>query len=191
MINTALQHILSELNIYFSLRSGSVADSAVVAGNLFDTDGSLNTATQNKVVMSLVNIEQDAVYKPLESFKKLPDGSSKRMKPEININLYLLFIANLSTYSEAMKSLTHIISFFQLNSYFNYTNINGLENQQGRISIDMFSMTFEQQNNLWGVLGAKYMPSIMYKVGMMEIRDEQIEDVALPVQEIHIEGEGL
>ncbi|GAB5381067.1 MAG: hypothetical protein Alis3KO_04980 [Aliiglaciecola sp.] len=191
MINIALQHVVSELNTYFGLRTGAAADSNVVAASLFDVDGNVNSAAQNKVVMSMVNLEQDAVYKPLESFRTLPDGSSERLKPEININLYILFIANLSSYFEAMKSLTNVISFFQLNPYFDYKSISGLENIRGRLSFELFSMTFEQQNNLWGVLGAKYMPSVVYKVGMLEVRDDQVEGIAPPVKEIHIEGEGV
>ena len=47
-------------------------------------------------------------------------------------------------------------------------------------------MTFEQQNHLWGALGAKYMPSVMYRLALVAVRDEQIEAEVLPVQEILI-----
>ncbi len=152
-----------------------LADSAVVAGSLFDLEGNINDATKNKVVLSMVNIEQDSVYKPVEAFKRVEGGKSQRINPQININLYVLFVANLSVYTEAMKSIAHVISFFQLNPSFDYADFAGEKGPKGRLSFDLFSMTFEQQNNLWSVLGAKYMPSVVYKVGMLEIQDQQIE----------------
>lgn len=188
LINTAIAHVLGELNSYFGLQSGSSAESVVVAGSLFDLDGNINTATKNKVVLSMVNIEQDSVYKPVEAYRRAEDGSSQRIKPQINVNLYLLFVANLAIYTEAMKSISNVISFFQINPSFDYADFVGAKGPKGRMSFDLFSMTFEQQNNLWSVLGAKYMPSVVYKVGMLEIQDQQIEAEVPPVQELWVEG---
>jgi hypothetical protein len=188
LINTAIGHVLVELNSYFGLQSGNEAESEVVAGSLFDLDGNVNTATKNKVVLSMVNIEQDSVYKEVEAFKQIEDGKSQRIRPRIHINLYLLFVANLSIYSEAMKSIANVISFFQVNPSFDFVDFVGADGPKGRISFDLFSMTFEQQNNLWSVLGGKYMPSVVYKVGMLEIQDEQIESEVPPVQELWIDG---
>ncbi len=188
MINTAIGYVLTELNSYFDLQSGSAAESIVVAGSLFDLDGNINTETKNKVVLSMVNIEQDSVYKPVESFKRLDDGRGQRIKPKININLYLLFVANLGIYSEAMKSIANVISFFQINPSFDYADFVVANGPKGRLSFDLFSMTFEQQNNLWSVLGAKYMPSVVYKVGMLEIQDTQVESEVPPVQELWVDG---
>ncbi len=188
MINTAIQHVVAELNSYFDLRSGASTAGHVVAGSLFDLDGNINTATKDKVVLSMVNIEQDAVYKPINAFKKKADGTSERVKPEIKINIYLLIVANRSKYDEAMKAIAHVISFFQFQPSFDYAAIAGLEEREGRISFDLFSMTFEQQNHLWGLLGGKYMPSVMYKVGLMDIYDGQVEAEVPPVQEIWVNG---
>ena len=46
-------------------------------------------------------------------------------------------------------------------------------------------MTFEQQNHLWASLGAKYMPCVMYKVGIMAIQDMQIEAKVPLVEEMN------
>ncbi|MCP3669611.1 MAG: DUF4255 domain-containing protein [Gammaproteobacteria bacterium] len=188
MINTAIGHVLVELNSYFGLQSGHEAESVVVAGSLFDLDGNVNTATKNKVVLSMVNIEQDSVYREVEAFKQTEGGKGQRIKPKINVNLYLLFVANLAIYTEAMKSIANVVSFFQINPSFDYADFVGTEGPKGRMSFDLFSMTFEQQNNLWSVLGAKYMPSVVYKVGMLEIKDQQIESEVPPVQELWVEG---
>ena len=74
-------------------------------------------------------------------------------KPEVRVNLYLLFVANLADYGEALKAVGHIISFFQHRKSIDYSSVPGLVNQEGRLAFELHSMTFEQQNHLWGALG--------------------------------------
>ncbi|RLA16292.1 MAG: DUF4255 domain-containing protein, partial [Gammaproteobacteria bacterium] len=115
-----------------------------------------------------------------------PDGSTDVVQPEVRVNLFLLFIANISEYDESLKALEYVISFFQTRHVFNYASIPQLADQQGRMVFELHSMTFEQQNHLWGSLGSKYQPSIMYKAGIVNIRDRQLEAQVQPVQDILI-----
>ncbi len=186
MIDQAMAYVVSELNAYLHLRSPSLAPNRIVAGSLFDLDGNVNQQTRDMVVLSVVNVEEDPVYRSVETFDKRPDGTSTLIKPEVKINLYLLFVANLSDYNEALKMLSYVISFFQLRNSFDYSRIPALVDRQGRMVFELFSMTFEQQNHLWGALGAKYMPSLMYKVGILEVRDQQIVAEIPPVQELSV-----
>jgi hypothetical protein len=183
LIHPALQHIVLELNTYFKLISPSSGGDRIVFGTLFDLDGQVNTATKGKVVVSVVNVEEEGIYRSVDLYRKRNDGTSELVKPEIRINLYVLFVANLGDYEEILKAISHIISFFQLRPSFDYSNIPSLADREGRISVELFSMTFEQQNHLWGALGGKYMPSVMYKIGIVGIRDEQIEAEVPPVEE--------
>jgi hypothetical protein len=183
LIYPALQHIVLELNTYFKLISPSSGEERVVVGTLFDLDGQVNNATKGKVVVSVVNVEEEGIYRSVDLYRKRDDGVSALVKPEVRINLYVLFVANLSNYEEVLKAISQIISFFQLKPSFDYSDIPLLAEREGRISVELFSMTFEQQNHLWGALGGKYMPSVMYKIGIVGIRDEQIEEEIPPVEE--------
>ncbi|MNN16384.1 hypothetical protein D3C81_1295200 [compost metagenome] len=40
----------------------------------------------------------------------------------------------------------------------------------------MVNMNFEELNNLWGVLGDAYFPSVVYKVRMVKVQLDEIED---------------
>ena len=74
----------------------------------------------DKVVMSLVNVEEERLFRAVDHNQRQDDGSYAKIRPETRLNLYLLFIANLTDYDEALKALSHIISFFQHRSYFEY-----------------------------------------------------------------------
>ena len=39
-----------------------------------------------------------------------------------------------------------------------------------KLIVEMISLTFEQQNHMWGTLGAKYLPSVLYKVRMLVVQ---------------------
>ncbi len=186
MIHQAIRHIVTELSAYLNLRSPSLAPDRVVVGSLFDTDGNLNANAKEKVVLSMVNIQLDPVYHSVELYEKRSDGKADLVKPEVRVNLFLLFVANISDYDESLKALEYVISFFQAHHIFNYSTIPALSDQQGRIVFDLYSMTFEQQNHLWGALGSKYQPSVMYKVGLLGIRDRQLEAEVRPVEQVLI-----
>lgn len=186
MIHLALQYIVGEMNAYLNLRSPALDQSRVVNGSLFTLEGTVNNGTRDKIAVMLVNIEEDHVYRSVETFQKRPDGTSQFMQPEKKVNVYLLFVANFADYDESLKAVAQVISFFQHRHSFDYAAIPALSIQEGRMLFDLFSPSFEQQNHLWGTLGAKYMPSVMYKVGLIDIRDEQIEAEVPPIEEILI-----
>jgi hypothetical protein len=186
MIHIAIGYVASELNAYLNLRSPASTPNRIVPGSLFDLNGIINSKTKDKIVLSIVNVEEERVYRSVDIYSKNNNNPGEQVRPEARVNLYVLFVANLGDYSEALKALAHVISFFQLRNSFDYSIIPDLSKRDGRFVFELYSLTFEQQNHLWGALGAKYMPSVMYKVGIMEIQDLQIEAEVPLVEEINI-----
>lgn len=103
MIDRVVSHLVGELNDYFNVRSQS--PDRAEAASLFDLQGSLDPSKINKVVVSLVNVQQDRTYRSVETFETRSDGTSEQVQPPVMIHLYLLFIANFSDYDEAMSTL--------------------------------------------------------------------------------------
>ena len=186
MIHHAIAYITEELNDYLQSRSGPSSESRIVAASLFDLDGNVNNDAKGKIALSVVNVEEDRVYRNVELYARRADGKSELIQPEVKINLFVLFVANFSQYDEALKGVANVISFFQSRALFDYAEIQALAGRKGRIAAELFTMTFEQQNHLWGALGAKYMPSVMYKLGIVDVLDEQVQAEVPPVEEIAI-----
>jgi hypothetical protein len=61
-----------------------------------------------------------------------------------------------------------------------------LDGQIDRLSTELCSLSFEQQNNLWGSLGAKLMASVMYKIKLLAIYDDNIKMEAPPITEANL-----
>jgi len=185
VIHLAVAQMVDELNAYLNLRSGFNQD-RVVAGSLFDLNGAINPRTRDKVVASMVNVEEDRVYHSLDTYQIRADGVSERVKPKVRVNVYVLFVGNLDKYDEGLKAISNVIGFFQRRNVFVVSG-NGTEDAS-RVVFELYSLTFEQQNHLWAALGAKYMPSVMYKAGIVDIRDTQVEAEVPPVEEIATEA---
>ena len=79
-------------------------------GNLLSQGGEVTTEANDKVVMSLVNVEEERLFRSVDHTQRQDDGSYARSRPETRLNLYLLFIANLNNYDEAARCYLQTLS---------------------------------------------------------------------------------
>lgn len=188
MLHQAIAFIIESLNGYFSVKISETEK--VVANSLLLQDGSLQGNIENKIVVSLINVEEERIARNPDIMRKQPDGSLQVIKPEIKLNLYVLFSAYFpSDYNEALKMLSLVIGFFQKNNKFNAANSPQLHPKLHDLSLELFTLGLEQQNHLWGALGAKYLPSVVYKMRIVTISDEEIRGTGDPITEILINEE--
>lgn len=190
MIHLAADYIVDELNAYLNVRSPSLTPGRVVQSNLLAQDGKVEKDAKDKVVLSVVNVEEDRIFRSVRPTRRQEDGGFERVQPDVKLYVYLLFVANLGDYSEALKALSYIVSYFQVNNHVDYVDVPSVEGVEGRLIFELYSQTFEQQNHLWGALGAKYRPSIMYRMGLTTIRDTQKHSETPPIREIDISDSG-
>ena len=177
MIDKAIILIKDKVNAYLKLKA-DITDDKVALNNILSQDGSTSHLPDNSILLSLVNIEEDRILaNSKDIYKEVSDDSISKINPPVHLNLYVLFSANFSedNYIEAIKFLSYIIGFFQGYPVFNHQNSSELNENIEKLIFDLYNMNFEQQNHLWGTLGAKYMPSVIYKVRLVTIQ----EDIAI------------
>jgi hypothetical protein len=166
LINKRLNPILSET---LDGRSGVLIKLGNIALVDAYNDSSIHSLS-NTVVVSAVNFEEEKTFKnlPRTVVRTGPTGVpvALEVKPPIFFNLYLLFSANLSSYRDSLKAVLAITDFFRNENVFNFTHEDG---QEIRLIFDLYAMGLQDLNNLWGFLGGKSMPSILYKVRLVEI----------------------
>ncbi len=185
MLHVMISRLVEGLNGYLDLRAPSATSERVVAVNLVDQSGAPHPRAKDRVVLSVVNVDENRVYRSLEQYRKRADGVSERIRPPVRLDVIVLVAANLGDYGEALKMLSYVIAFFQQTGGFELVAADG---ERARVQLELLSTTFEQQNHLWASLGAKYAPSALYKVGILDIRDAQVEAEVPPVEEIRAEA---
>jgi hypothetical protein len=130
------------------------------------------------------------VMKNQNLYRETPQGTIAKSDPKIMVNLYVLISANFGddefAYRESLKFISYVISFFQSHHVFVPSAYPELDGQIDRLSTELCSLSFEQQNNLWGSLGAKLMASVMYKIKLLAIYDDNIKMEAPPITEANL-----
>jgi hypothetical protein len=152
----------------------------------------------DKIGMSIINVEEERVMKDQVFEHRNSNGVYERYNPELKLNLYVLFCANFVNagtqtykYEEGLKQLSHVISFFQGKYVFTPDNTPGMDPKLRKLIVDIYSYSFEQQYNFWSILGAKYLPSVLYKVRLVSFQEKVLESQNLPIGEVEINTNDL
>lgn len=201
MLRTAMEFLTEELNQYMKVKDpinfGNV--DCVILSGLMNPDGTFAIPMDQgnesfKVLLTLINLEEDRIADSQLNHQRKND-LIQVINPPVNINAYVLFSVYAPSYPTALRLLSHVISFFQSNTTFTpvkYPHLNAkVENDMPwqkieRLTVSLYGTTFEQQNNLWAALGAKYMPNVIYKVRTMSFVDHEPKMQAPPISEINI-----
>lgn len=172
MIQNVLTILTQELNAHLKRQFNSLEES-VILSEIVHQDGSLAFSGDNKIICSLINIEQERVNLNVSMAK------SVKTNPPINLNIYIMFSAYFpGNYEESLKFLSSLIGFFQGKQVFNHSNTPGLDDAVEKISVDMVNMDLHQVSNLWAAVGAKAMPFVAFKLRMLSISRDVILDIA-------------
>lgn len=173
MLDNYLQIILAEVNSYIKTKRASTED-RVIYSNYTDLQLSPTPTTyDDKIIMSLVDIRQeDNQNNPA---KYVPQGNHYVLRPRpINFYIYLLFAINFKGEQAltGLQYLSHLINFFQNKNTFTFQNTPSLQaDNAGEFSISLVKLDYQEKRALWGSLHATYVPSLLYKVGLIPITD--------------------
>jgi hypothetical protein len=166
MIYEALSCLADEINEFFRNKL-KISEEKVSLSAIVNQDGTVAIQGENKILVTLVNIEKESVGK---NNSGVSGGLSMINKSTpLTVNLYVLFSAYFSegNYPEALRFISFIIAYFQQKNVFSRTNTPRLSSDIDKLIVEMATISTEQLNNIWGCLGAKYMPSVIYKVRML------------------------
>jgi hypothetical protein len=198
MIYQALNIVVHELNQYF-VQLESREGSFVLLGNIAayePKNGHLgNAATDeydNKIIVTLVNLQEEKALKNRPHFSVNALDKTEFKNPPVPLNIYALFTATNKNYENALIYISRVISFFQRKYSFTSQNapvpsvIPGIENMDHyRLIMDMYSLSFEEANYLWGTLGGKQYPSVLYCIRMLDIVAENKTAGSGIIESIH------
>ncbi|MES2620313.1 MAG: DUF4255 domain-containing protein [Bacteroidota bacterium] len=164
MINEALTFLAEELNEHFKTKFKFNED-IVVLSSLKNADGTSGVSGENKVVLTLINIEEDAVSRNAPVNKV---DTRAFIAAPINIGLQILVSTVFSNnYPESLKYISEVIDFFHNKSVFTNQTSPKLDTGIEKLIVDLSSKTLEESTALWQMLGSTYTPSVVYKVRML------------------------
>lgn len=204
MITEAAVFLRDEVRRYLLQEGAISATTDVLLGNVATLEEN-SAALSDKVVLTLVNIEEESTLKNGQHFiRNTPTNAIESVSPPVYLNLYCLFSATLpnladdDAYQKALHRITSVIELFQSKKAFtvqnspgfNPPNLNKRLLTELRLHPELYTLTFEQINHLWGSLGGKQSPFVMYKVRLVKIQSLITEEAPL-VETIESDARGL
>ena len=181
MLDAAIGLIAAQLNQ--ALRGAfQLSEDLVVVTNLVDVNGSAPAGATNKLVIFLANIERETVV-AAQGMRAAVAGGDRdavaQTSAAVHLNLMLMFAANFggSKYTEALKFISATIAFFQGRALFDHHNSPDLDPRIERLVLDIENLDVAELSNLWGILGGKYVPSILYRMRMISFNSGHITNL--------------
>lgn len=176
MIDKALNFLLNELNNFLGGRFQS-NENLVVLSSLANPDGTVPITIENKLILTLANVERETLAASGINQTSTLSSPKSRVSPPLHLNLYLVVSSNFgNNYTEAMKFLSQAMAFFQAKPVFTHEGAASFPRELERLSCEIVNLDFALLNNLWAALGAKYLPSIVYKLRMITIQEAWVSD---------------
>lgn len=192
MLEKPLEFIADSLDNYLRLRNRIASnESVLVPTDIVDEQGKF-AVKQGTVGLSLINVEEEKINRAQTAeVMRGQGGILGYANPAIQLNLYLLFVANFKDYQDSIKNISAVIGFFQANNVFQPSTHPELSSNIEKIVFELSSHGFEQMSYVWGILGTNYRPSIMYKMRLVVIQEGLPKKSGAVVDETVFKGRGV
>lgn len=188
MIDKALVALKNELTSFLITKGDNAA--SVIVDNIGLSETTDGISLTNNIVITLVNIEEESTLKNQSPIRRSPQGTIIYENTPIYINLYVLITCNYfgDSYLLALSRLSLVIQFMQSKSSFSSSNtatgtVADAENEIN-FTMELFTLTFEQINHLWGSLGGRQVPFAVYKLRLVMISDHAVVRQAPVIEEV-------
>jgi Pvc16 N-terminal domain len=199
MIAHALKIIQSELREHLLVYSPIDDDGNVILSNLSDglAGSGGGTVERDRVVLNIVNIKEEKTLKNLPNYVKNDITlRASYENPPVFLNFMILFCATHSSYEKAILYLSRTIRFFQHKNVFTQDNVapsilNAVshknlldELETFKLVLDLYSPSMEEVNHLWGTLGGKQYPFVLYMMRMLDLKYKAIQSESGLITEV-------
>lgn len=202
MIRTAFEFIKGELDAYIAERENDPANyspgSIVDVGSIVSPFNNSTSFDSNKhITLTLIGVEEERREGKRPYMVATSDHKLLKLNPPVELNLLLLITAHSADYNTALRDLSDVAAFFQANPVFDeqhFPNLNAgvlMPDEKpwqliDRLSFRIHNLSFEQQNNLWGMFGNKYVPSVNYKMTLLTVLDTRSREAAPAIVELGV-----
>jgi len=152
-----------------------------------------------KINLFLINLEEEKILRPANPYVQVDEnGIQNPAWPPLRLNLFILFAAkpivenkaeNGFNYPDAMIQLFGLLKYFQAHPVFTPEAYPDFPSDIQKLVMELNTLTYAQQNEIWSSLKVPYLPSVCYRAKMLIIQEEpaivegEIEETQLTVRQ--------
>lgn len=196
MIAHALTIVINELKNHLKVYAPSDG-LEVELGNIAEGFGA-GGVVRDKLYLSLVNIKEEKSLKNIPNYVRNDTTLSVTYEnPPVFLNFQILIVATHPNYTNALLMLSRAIRFFQYRNVFTQDNVapdsitagapgrKELDQLESfKLIFDLYSPTMEEVNHLWGTLGGKQYPFVLYLMRMLDLKFQAIQSESGLITEV-------
>jgi uncharacterized protein DUF4255 len=178
MIYEVFKSISSNLNEYLKGIYNTPEDMVVVT-TLSQSQGDEISDSQNKVVISLLNIERETAMGISSGLSNMSSDFYKKTQPPWYLNMVFVVAAvyNGQQYLQSLKVLSNVYEFFQTNNRFSISSSDQSVKKNWSVVVDLMNVNFQELTNFWSVMGGSYYPSMVGKIRMIALDSAEIASI--------------
>ncbi|MCI5149544.1 MAG: DUF4255 domain-containing protein [Candidatus Electrothrix sp. MAN1_4] len=196
MISHALTIVAKELKQHLVDNYNDESSPVVELGNLAEGfAGGIASLSRDRLYFSVVNIQEEKTLKNLPHYSVNNTHTTDYENPPVFINLSILVTATHKNYTSALSNLSRVIRFFQFNNVFTQDDvapdsmsditIGELDRLESfKLIFDLYSPSLEEVNHLWGTLGGKQYPFVLYMLRMLDLKFKAVQGQGGVVEEV-------
>lgn len=184
MIDHALSLTARRLNQKLKTQF-SVADDLVTLSHLTDWEGKPAAETRNRLALFVTNIEDDQLARSRgRGGSRFGDGIVQSA-PALHLDVSFMIAANFDAqnYAEGLKILSAAIRVFQSTPVLTPQSEPDMHKGLNQLAFELVNLGSESLGQLWGNLGGRYLPSVMYRMRSVRIDSGAIDTVLPPIRE--------
>lgn len=197
MIAHALFILQKELNAHLTAYYAAGADKVLLENMAEGLGGnSGGSVPRENIVLMVVNTKEEKTLKNLPNYVR-NDVTLRATyeNPPVFLNFLLLATATHAKYDKALLDLSRVIRFFQSTNVFTHDSVLPASLIDGTITeidqletfkliLDFYSPTLEEVNHLWGTLGGKQYPSVLYMMRMLDLKFKAVQSESGLITEV-------
>lgn len=188
MISHALTIVVNELNQHLKDSYGATSIQ-VKLGNIAEGFANGSGLSKDMFYLSIVNIREEKTLKNIQTYIR-DDTTLKATyeNPPVFLNFLVLMAATHTEYNNALLMLSRVIRFFQSKNVFTQDNVDPKSISQSapvktldqlesfKLIFDLYSPSLEEVNHLWGTLGGKQYPFVLYVLRMLDLKFKAVHE---------------
>ncbi len=170
MIDRAVSLVAARLNAHLRARFG-VADDLVAVSGLTDAEGKTPAGVRNRLAVFVAGITRDAMARGVPGRAPIVAGRSPVNPAPVHLNVHLMLAScfDPENYLESLKILSHAVQFFQVHPVFDRSSAPDMDRAIEQLSFEIENLDADGVSQLWGVLGGRYLPSVLYRMRTVTI----------------------
>ena len=186
MIDVAMSLVAADLNAFFRRRKGDSRDRVAVSG-FSDPQSGAPADAEDSIFFMLTRIAEEKNIGAGPGAAGSP-ALVPRVRTPVYLNLHVMFAAMYRRYETGLQALAETIAYLQGKPVYTPENTPAMSAALGTLAFKMVTLDYAQQSYLWGSLGAKYVPSVLYSLRLLTVGQEQIEAMEPGIMEPKAQG---